>query len=101
LSNAVSGRRLAASALSALARWRQHSSNRKAKLILVCHSMGGLVARWFLEVLDGWRETRLLITIATPYQGSLNALDALANGLHKGLGPLHLDLSELVRSFPA
>jgi hypothetical protein len=60
--------------------------------------MGGLISRYFLECLDGWRETRALITFGTPYRGSVKAVGALANGVHKGLGPLSLDLSELVRS---
>jgi hypothetical protein len=63
--------------------------------------MGGLVARWFLEVLGGWELTRWLITIGTPYQGSVNALETLVHGLSKGLGPLRLDLTDLVRSFPS
>ena len=42
--------------------------------------MGGLIARYFLECLEGWRVTRHLITLGTPYRGSLNALDYLANG---------------------
>src|SRR4051794_20279566 len=43
-----------------------------AQLVLVGHSMGGLVARYYLEVLGGWRDTRRLITFGTPYRGSLN-----------------------------
>jgi pimeloyl-ACP methyl ester carboxylesterase len=67
-----------------------------AKLVLVAHSMGGLVARYFLEVLGGWRDTRTLVTFGTPYRGSLNALDSLVNGVRKaGI----LDLTDLTRSF--
>ncbi len=77
-----------------LHRWRAESGNAKAKLILVAHSMGGLVSRYFLEVLDGWRDTRALITFGTPYQGSVNAVDAIANGL-KQFGVL--DLTPLAR----
>ena len=58
-----------------------------AKLVLVGHSMGGLVARYFLECLDGWRDTRRLVTFGTPYRGSLNALNFLVHGLQKKLGP--------------
>jgi pimeloyl-ACP methyl ester carboxylesterase len=72
----------------------------QAKLILVAHSMGGLVSRYFLECLDGWHDTRALITFGTPYRGSLKALDFIVNGCRKGIGPLTLlDLTELVRSF--
>ena len=64
-----------------LHRWRAKSGNPNAKLILIGHSMGGLVSRYFLEVLEGWRDTRALITFGTPFRGSLNAVDALANGM--------------------
>ena len=42
------------------------SGNRDAKLILIGHSMGGLVARHFIECREGWRDTRTLVTIGTP-----------------------------------
>lgn len=97
--NRVSARRLARAGGGWLRAWRQSSGNGNAQLILVAHSMGGLVARHFLEVLGGWRDTRMLITFGTPYRGSLNALNFIANGFRKSLGPLSLDLSGLVRSF--
>ena len=59
--------------------------------------MGGLVARYYLEVLEGWRDCRALITFGTPYRGSLNALDFLANGYKR----LFVDLTEVMRSFPS
>ena len=61
--------------------------------------MGGLVARWYLECLGGWQDTRALITFGTPHRGSLNAVDFLVNGFVKKLGPLKVaDLSRLLRS---
>lgn len=101
LSNIVSAKRLAKKASQTLERWRTYSHNPDAKLILICHSMGGLVARWFLEMESGREITRRLLTIGTPYQGSINALDNLVNGFSKGLGPLRVNLTELVRSFPS
>ena len=98
--NRAAARRLQRLASGWLGNWRQTSGNRNAKLILVAHSMGGLVARYFLEVLGGWRDTRMLITFGTPYRGSLNALNFLANGYKKQFGPVTLvDISSLVRSF--
>ena len=47
----------------------QRQQNPDAKLILIGHSMGGLVARYFLECLDGWRDTRMPVTFGTPYRG--------------------------------
>jgi pimeloyl-ACP methyl ester carboxylesterase len=92
--------RWAAEALDAFIRpklheWRNGAGGRDAKLWLVCHSMGGLVARYFLEHLDGAALTRRLITLGTPHRGAPKALNALVNGL--GLGPL--DFSKVIRSF--
>lgn len=96
--NRVAARRLANESRDWLDKWRK-SDNKDARLILIGHSMGGLVARQFLELHEGWRDTRLLVTFGTPYRGSLNALDTIANGVLKKLGPFALDLSELFRSF--
>ena len=94
--------RVAARALRRLADEKLHAArqtNPDAKLVLIGHSMGGLVARYFLECLDGWHDTRMLITFGTPHRGSLNAVDFLVNGFVKKLGPLKLaDLTDLLRS---
>jgi hypothetical protein len=97
--NRASARRLAKFTRERLEAWRRESGNPEAKLVLVAHSMGGLVARFFLEVLDGWRQTRALVTAGTPYFGSLNALGFLANGYSKGIGPLSIDYSRILASF--
>lgn len=78
-----------------LPQWRQFSGAKDAKVIFMAHSMGGLIARYYVEVLEGWRDCRALITFGTPYRGSLNALDFLANGYKK----LFVDLTEVMRSF--
>ena len=93
--NRSSARTLKARTDRWLQQWRAKSGNPEAKLILVAHSMGGLVSRYFLEVLEGWRDTRALITFGTPYRGSLNAVDAIANGL-KEMGGI-VDLTPLAR----
>ena len=98
--NRVHAQRLALESERWLAEWRAGSGNADAKLILIGHSMGGLVARYFLEALDGWRNTRALVTFGTPYRGSVNAIDFLAHGMTKKLGPITLiDLTDLMRSF--
>ena len=81
--NRVAARHLAERAPAWLHAWRKQSGNKDAKLVLVGHSMGGLVARHYLEVLGGWRDARMLVTFGTPYRGSLNALDFLCNGFKK------------------
>jgi hypothetical protein len=95
-------RRLARLAPAWLDHWRQSlGGSPDSRLILVGHSLGGLVSRYFLEVLGGWRHTRALITFGTPHRGSLIAVDKLANGFQKKLGPLPLvDLTRMVRSLP-
>jgi hypothetical protein len=94
--------RVAARRLQGLAEDKLHAQRQRnpdAKLILIGHSMGGLVARFFLECLDGWKDTRALITFGTPYRGSMNAAGFLVNGFVKKLGPLKVaDLSTLLRS---
>ena len=98
--NRVAARRLKEQADRWLWEWRKESP--EAKLILVGHSMGGLVARYFLECLDGWQDTRRLVTFGTPYRGSLNAVNFLIHGMRKRLGPIPIpDLSRLLRSFPS
>jgi hypothetical protein len=78
-----------------LKRWREASGAEDAKVILLAHSMGGLISRYYLEVLEGWRDCRALFTFGTPYRGSLKAVNFLANGYKM----LFLDLTEVLRSF--
>jgi hypothetical protein len=101
LSNQLNAQRLSEAVIPVLDRWRQATKNPNAKLIFICHSMGGLVARYFLEVLGGRELTSKLITIGTPYQGSINALEAMVKGLFLGLGLIGISVDKLVRSFPA
>ena len=97
--NRVAARLLARKAHGWLKQWRESSGNDDAKLVLVGHSMGGIVARLFCELEGGWRDTRTLVTFGTPYSGSVNALEFLANGFRKGWGPFSVDLSDTLRSF--
>ncbi len=80
-----------------LPRWREHSGAADAQVVLMAHSMGGLVCRYYLEVLEGWRTCRALVTFGTPHRGSVDALHFLANGFKKRF----LDLTEVIRSFPS
>jgi pimeloyl-ACP methyl ester carboxylesterase len=93
--NRASAHRLKELINRALPRWREKVGTDDARVILVAHSMGGLVSRYYLENLDGWRDCRALITFGTPYRGSLNAVNFLANGYKK----MFLDLTDVMRSF--
>lgn len=97
----INARRLEQQALAWLHAWRTASGAADARLVLIGHSMGGLVARYFLECLGGWQSTRTLFTLGTPHRGSLNAVDFLVHGMKKGIGPLGLDLTPLLRSYPS
>ena len=66
-----------------------------------CHSMGGLVARWYIEKCGGAEVTRKLITLGTPWRGATDALEQLVNGVKKGIGPLSIDLTAFSRSMPS
>jgi hypothetical protein len=65
------------------------------------HSIGGLVARSYVDVLGGHEVTKQVITLGTPHRGALNALTSLVNGVKKGFGPISFDLSGLARSMPS
>jgi pimeloyl-ACP methyl ester carboxylesterase len=98
LSCRFNGARLAREIMPILARWRREK-NADARLILLCHSMGGLVARQFLERCDGADDCRLLITMGTPFRGSLAALVSAVNGLPGGR--LATGLTRMARSLPS
>jgi len=102
LSNRYTAQWIAPRVEKALARWKaQGGQYANAQLVFVCHSMGGLVARWYIEKCGGAAHTRKLITLGTPYRGAAKALEQLVNGVHKGLGPLSVDLTLFARSMPS
>lgn len=97
LDNRVASRNLEALVGRVLPAWRSFTGERDAKVILIGHSMGGLIGRYYTECLGGWHDCRALITLGTPHRGSLNALDVLANGPGWPLGWL----GPIARSFPS
>ncbi|OLO34623.1 hypothetical protein PZ61_0231710 [Streptomyces sp. MNU77] len=101
LSVRLNARRLAAAVEPALADWRLLSANPDAKAVFIAHSMGGLVARYYLDMIGGHTHARSLITIGTPYRGSLNALDSLHRGVASGLQRLTAPFTRLARSLPS
>jgi pimeloyl-ACP methyl ester carboxylesterase len=102
LSNRYNGRRLKTLVEPALERWRGQSGRQAAaKVVFVCHSMGGLVARWYVQREGGAEVTRKLVTLGTPHRGAMSVLEQLVNGVRKGPCPFRVDLTEFVRSLPA
>ena len=93
-----------------LERWRQHRAQigaaqrhpeeRPAQIVLVAHSMGGLVAQALSTVPGGFGDVRAVVTLGTPFQGSVRAMELLAHG---GGGPRSLSrlaLREASRTMP-
>ncbi|CAO4185795.1 Lecithin--cholesterol acyltransferase [Methylorubrum aminovorans] len=98
--NRVSARKLARVAPGWLANWKERSGNGNAKIVLVAHSMGGLVGRYFMECLEGWKIVRTMVSFGTPYRGSGNAVDFLCNGFVWKVGAVPaFDGTDALRSF--
>ncbi|QEE39844.1 MULTISPECIES: hypothetical protein [unclassified Methylobacterium] len=98
--NRVSARKLARVAPQWLAKWKASSGNENAKIVLVSHSMGGLVGRYFMECLEGWKIVRTMVSFGTPYRGAGNAVDFLCNGFTWKVGPVSaFDGTDALRSF--
>lgn len=96
--NRVIARKLKACVDERLESWRKSASDRaNAKVIFIAHSMGGLVCRYYTEVLGGWRKCRALITVGTPHRGSVGALEYLSRGYKSVV----TDLTDVVRTFPS
>ena len=50
-------------------------------VVLVAHSMGGLVAAWWWAFLSDGIEVKEIVSLGTPYRGAAKALDVLVNQL--------------------
>lgn len=78
----------------------EHSGARRRRVIVVAHSMGGLVARYWLGPLGGAADCAALITLGTPHRGAPKALDVLVNGV--AVGPKRLGgLTDVLRQWPS
>ncbi|MFC9851550.1 esterase/lipase family protein [Streptomyces prasinus] len=111
---AVNGRRLAQEARAHLQRWLSHPAHaaarrqavdeRPARLVFVAHSMGGLVAYAALTRggdTDLLTDTRGVMTLGTPFKGSVVAANIL-NALQGAPLPLpHTRLARAAATMPA
>jgi pimeloyl-ACP methyl ester carboxylesterase len=87
--------RLAASALSEFIERVLHITGVHEKaakrtpprqVVLIGHSMGGLVIKWCTTKIISSRKIARIITIATPFRGSLKAIEALLPGARNLFG---------------
>jgi hypothetical protein len=69
-------------------------------VIVIAHSMGGLVARHWIAVGEGWKRCTALITLGTPYRGAPKAVDWLVNGAGRP-GLRHPGLTAVIRRWPS
>ena len=71
-------------------------------VVLVAHSMGGLVAaRWWADLSDGI-DVRQIITLGTPFQGATKALDWVVNGITVAGVPIPIGSApEVYRGWPS
>lgn len=61
-------------------RLRSLKLGNQRSVIIVAHSMGGIVARTWVDRFDRWSTCRHLVTLGTPHHGAPKALDLLVNG---------------------
>ena len=54
------------------------------RVVLVAHSMGGLVAAWWWAFMSEGIDVDQIITLGTPFRGAAKALDTLLNGMRIG-----------------
>lgn len=84
-----------------LANWRAHpKGSPDAKLVLVAHSMGGLVARLFAGTPEGRAMVRQTIAIGTPFRGAVKAVFLLDRGRGSPLPLPRQRLRSLARTLP-
>ena len=69
------------------------------RVVLVAHSMGGLVAAWWWAFLSEGIDVDQIITLGTPFRGAAKALDALVNGMRIGPFALCQAVTDTVRTW--
>lgn len=101
LSNRHTARVLAQQVEIWLSEWRELTRDRNARVCFLCHSMGGLVVRYYLEVLGGRELASRVVTLGTPYSGSVKALRVLTGDAFARIPFLGDAITRLARTFPA
>jgi pimeloyl-ACP methyl ester carboxylesterase len=82
--------------------WRASSADPHAKVIIMAHSMGCLVTRYYIDVLGGDAAVERVILMGGPHRGTPKIVEALLTG--KGLLPfsvLDKRIRDVVATFPS
>ena len=69
------------------------------RVVLVAHSMGGLIASWWWAFMSEGIDVDQIITLGTPFRGAAKALDALVNGMRIGPFALRQAVTDTVRTW--
>lgn len=69
------------------------------RVVLVAHSMGGLIASWWWAFLSEGIDVDQIITLGTPYRGAAKALNVLVNGMHIGPCAVPQAVTDTVRTW--
>lgn len=69
------------------------------RVVLVAHSMGGLVAAWWWAFMSEGIDVDQIITLGTPFRGAAKALNVLVNGMRIGPFPATQAVSDMVRTW--
>jgi pSer/pThr/pTyr-binding forkhead associated (FHA) protein len=81
--------------------WRAKSLGGRARIVVVAHSVGGLVARYWIERLGGKDQVQRLIQMGTPNYGLVRSFLSLAGGSGAPLGLMKEKARSISLSFPA
>lgn len=76
---------------------RQRAQGRR--VVLVAHSMGGLVAAWWWAFLSEGIDVDQIITLGTPFRGAAKALNVLVNGMRIGPFDVPQAVTDTVRTW--
>ena len=69
------------------------------RVVLVAHSMGGLVAAWWWAFMSEGIDVDQIITLGTPFRGAAKALDVLVNGMRIGPFDVPQAVTDTVRTW--
>jgi pSer/pThr/pTyr-binding forkhead associated (FHA) protein len=81
--------------------WRAKRLGSRAKIVIVAHSVGGLVSRYWIERLGGKDQVERLIQMGTPNYGLVRSFLTLAGGSGAPLGLMKEKARSISLSFPA